>query len=90
MKLFLGMPAFGAFWRLKSLHYNHHEKVKGLVTKPCLIHAPMGCSLSGSSVHGISQARMLEWVAIPFSRRSSQPRDQTQGSCIVGRLCTCL
>ena len=34
-----------------------------------------------SSVHGISQARLLEWVAIPFSRRSSWPRDQTQGSC---------
>ena len=36
---------------------------------------PMDCSLPGSSVHGISQARILEWVAIPFSRGSSQPRD---------------
>ena len=39
----------------------------------------------GSSVHGILQARILEWVAIPFSRGSSQPRDQTQVSCITGR-----
>ena len=38
----------------------------------------------GSSVHGISQARILEWDAISFSRESSRPRDQTQVSCIVG------
>ena len=36
---------------------------------------PMDCSLPGSSVHGIFQARILEWVAISFSRRSSRPRD---------------
>ena len=36
---------------------------------------PMDCSLPGSSVYGIFQARILEWVAISFSRRSSQPRD---------------
>ena len=45
----------------------------------------MDCSLPGSSVHGIFQARTLEWVAISFSRRSSQPRDWTQVSRIVGR-----
>ena len=45
---------------------------------------PMDCSLPGSSVHGIPQARLLEWVAVPFSRGSSQPRDQTQVSCIAG------
>ena len=38
---------------------------------------PMGCSLSGSSVHGIFQARILEWVTTSFSRGSSQPRYQT-------------
>ena len=38
---------------------------------------PMDCSLPGSSLHGILQARILEWVAISFSRESSQPRDQT-------------
>ena len=44
----------------------------------------MDCSPLGSSVHGILQARILEWVAISFSRESSQPRDQTQVSCIAG------
>ena len=44
---------------------------------------PMDCCLPGSSVHGILQARILEWVAIPFSRGSSQPRDQSQVACIV-------
>ena len=38
----------------------------------------LNCSLPGSSVHGIFQARILEWVSIPFSRGSSQPRDQTR------------
>ena len=36
---------------------------------------PVGCSLPGSSVHGILQTRILQWVAMPFSRGSSQPRD---------------
>ena len=45
---------------------------------------PMDCSLPGSSVHGILQARILEWVAIPFCRESSQPRAQTQVSHIAG------
>ena len=45
----------------------------------------MDCSLPGSSVHGILQARILEWVAMPSSRGSSQPRDGTQVSCITGR-----
>ena len=43
---------------------------------------PMDCSPPGSSVHGILQARILEWVAISFSRGSSSPRDQTQVSCV--------
>ena len=42
--------------------------------------------LPGSFIHGIFQARVLEWVAISFSRGSPQPRDQTQVSGIVGRL----
>ena len=46
---------------------------------------PIDCSLSGSSVHGIFQARILEWGAISFSRRSSWPRDWTQVSRIVSR-----
>ena len=40
------------------------------------------------TVHGILQARTLEWVAFPFSRGSSQPRDGTQVSCIAGRFST--
>ena len=46
---------------------------------------PMDCSPPGSSVHGILQARILEWVAMPSSRGSSQPRDLTGVSCIAGR-----
>ena len=46
------------------------------------------CSLPGSSVHGISQAIILEWVAVSFSRGSSQARDQTWVPCIVGRFFT--
>ena len=49
---------------------------------------PMDSSLSGSSLHGIFQARMLEWVAIPFSRGSSQSKDRTQLSHITGRFFT--
>ena len=49
---------------------------------------PMNCSLPGSSVHGILQARILEWVAISFSRGTSQPRNWTQVSRIVGRCLT--
>ena len=49
---------------------------------------PMDCSLPGSSVHGILQARILEWVAIPFFRGSSWPRDRTQVSCTAGRFFT--
>ena len=49
---------------------------------------PMDCSLPGSSVHGIFQARILEWVDIPFTRGSSWPRDWTWFSCIAGRFFT--
>ena len=49
---------------------------------------PMDCSLSASSAHGISQARVLEWVAISFSSGSSRPRDQTHISCIAGEFFT--
>ena len=48
---------------------------------------PIDCSLPGSSVHGILQARVLEWVATPSSRGSSRPRDRTLasfGSCVAG------
>ena len=48
----------------------------------------MGCSPPGSSVHGILQARILEWITIPFSRGSSRPRGWTQASRIPGRFST--
>ena len=56
------------------------------VAQSCLILCnPMHCSLPGSSVHGIFQARVLEWVAISFSRGSFQPRDWTRVSRTAGR-----
>ena len=50
-----------------------------------LFATPTGCGLPVSSVHGVFQARILEWVAISFSRGSSRPRDRTQVSHITGR-----
>ena len=70
-------------------------KSESEVTQSCpTLCDPMDCSLPGSSVHGIFQARVLEWVAISFSRGSSQlrdrtgPRDQTQVSRTAGRCFT--
>ena len=58
----------------------------GLFAKLCLAFCdPMDSILPGSSVHGISQARTLEWVAIFYPRGSSPPRDRTQVFCIAGR-----
>ena len=48
----------------------------------------MYCSLPGCTVYGTLQARILEWIAIPFSRESSQPRDGTRVSCIADRFLT--
>ena len=59
-----------------------------LVTQSCLtLCDPMDCSLPGSSVHGLSQARILQWVAIPFSGGSSQLRDRNPISYVscIGR-----
>ena len=56
--------------------------MKVLVAQSCLtLCDPLDCSLPGSFVHEILQARLLEWVAIPFSGRSSQPRNWTWISC---------
>ena len=64
-------------------------KVKVLVVQSCLTFCdPMDSGPPGSPVHGILQARILEWVAIPFCRGSSQPRDRAQISCLAGRLFT--
>ena len=56
----------------------------GLVTQSSLtLSDPMDCSPPGSSAHGILQTRILEWVSMPSSRGSPQPRDKTQVSCFV-------
>ena len=56
-------------------------KVKVLVVQSCpTLCDPMACNPPGSSVHEILQAGILEWVAMPFSRGSSRPRDQTRVS----------
>ena len=60
------------------MSYNYHclKKMKVLVTQSCpTLCGPMDCSPPGSSVHGILQARILEWVAISFWGGSSQPKD---------------
>ena len=57
--------------------------------QPCpTLWDPTDCNLSGSSVHGTLQERILEWGVIPFSRGSSQPQDWTGASCIAGRFFT--
>ena len=63
--------------------------VGSLVAQSCpTLYNPVDYSLSGSSVHEILQARILEWVAKPSSRGSSQPRDRTQVSHTAGRFFT--
>ena len=69
-----------------SINIGESESAKSLSrVRLC---SSMDCSLPGSSVHGISQARILGWVAIPFSRGSSRPRDQIRVSWIAGRFFT--
>ena len=64
-------------------------EVAHVVAQSCLtLCNPMDCSLPGSSVHGILQIRILEGVAIFFSRGSFRPRDRIQVSCTAGRLFT--
>ena len=68
----------GTVEMVMTLSYKNSDKVK--VTQSCLtLCDPMDCT-----VYGILQAKILEWVAFPFSRGSSQPREQTQVSCVAG------
>ena len=70
-----------------SADLQYGSKVKVLAAQSCLtLYDLMDCSLPGSSVHGIFQARILDWIAVPFSRGSSQSRDQTRVSHIAGSL----
>ena len=65
-----------------NTHAHTHTHTHTNVTQSCsTLCDPMDCSPPGSSLHGILQARILEWVAIPFSRGSSRLRDGTQVSC---------
>ena len=66
-------------------------KVKVLGAQSCLtLCHPMDCSPPGSSDHGIFQARILEWVAMPSSRGCSKPRDRTRVSSTAGKFFTIL
>ena len=67
-------------WELPLTPYPlQHPVIWKLVTQSCLaLHNPLDYSLPGSSVHEILQARILEWVIVPFSRGSSWCRDQTR------------
>ena len=69
----------GLSWLFLTVLWCMYICTKLLQSCPTLCH-PLDCSLPGSSVHGISQARVLEWVAISSSRGSSWPRDQTHVS----------
>ena len=77
------IPYHWATW--EALHYN--VCAKSLQSYPTLCH-PMDCNLPGSSVHGILQARIPEWIAMPFSRGSSWSRDRTWVSRIASRVFT--
>ena len=81
-----GGVGFRARWKQVDDHLPLYTSFK--VTCSVMSDDPMDYCPPGSSVHGILQARILEWVAIPFSRGSSQLRDRTWVSCIAGRFFT--
>ena len=71
-----------------TLHYSACVCVCSVAESYLILCDPTECSPPGSSVHGISQVRIPEWVAISFSRGPSQPRNRTQVSCVAGRFFT--
>ena len=76
-------------WESRREKQFQTQKPESEVAQSCpTLCNPMDCNVPGSSFQGIFQARILEWVAISFSKRSSQPRDWTRVSCIVGRCFT--
>ena len=79
-----GNFGFGFHKRLPASIFRGNMYVCSIAQSCLTLCDPMDCSSPGSSVHGIIQASILEWVAIPFSRGSSRPRDQTCVSCIAG------
>ena len=79
-------PASGSFQMSQLFASPGKPESENEVAQSCpTLCDPMDCNLPGSSIHGILQARILEWVAIAFSRGSSSPRDRTQVSRISGR-----
>ena len=81
--------SFSVFQEIMVLiHFNeqiHDSEWKCSLLSCAWLCDSMDCSLPGSSVHGVFQARILQWLAVPFSRGSSWPRDQIRVSCIAGR-----
>ena len=88
-------------WKCKIRHWSATSREEGLIQETCVcVHVcmcvcvkvtqscPTLCDPMDYKVPGIFQARIPEWVAFPFSRGSSQPRDWTQVSCIAGRFFT--
>ena len=82
----------GAWWAVIHSVAKNQTRLSSsvvLVAQSCpTLCNPRDSSPPGSSVHRILQAKILEWIDIPFSRRSSRLRDQTQVSCIAGRFFT--
>ena len=77
---------FFTSWATREAHKDINKCVLMLVTQSFLtLCDPMDCSPPGFSLHRFLQSKVLEWVAIPFSRGSSQPQDWTQISCIASR-----
>ena len=75
--------------QIPALMETYTQRKGELVTQSCpTLCDPVDCNPPGSSVHGILPARILEWVAIPFSRESSPPRGGSPISCIAGRFFT--
>ena len=74
-----------SFCQIKLFPYSHSRSISKTQSSHVHLCDLMDCSPPGSSFHGILQERILEWVAIPFSRGSSRFRDRTWVSCIAGR-----
>ena len=77
-------PAMRETWVRSLCWEDPLEKGKATKLQSSGLENSMDYSLLGSSVHRLLQERILEWVATPFSRGSSQPRNQTGVSCIAG------
>ena len=84
MRLLFSFFFFSVFIEIALCCKKMASKVKVKVSQLCLTL----CDPMEHTVHGVLQVRILEWVAVPFSSGSSQPRDGTQVFCIVGRFFT--